>query len=219
MKATITARSHWKIVSDGSLSGSNTFELVSPKLQGEAGIRQLKTVCLILKGLETKVNRTCGLHIHFDASNFELKTWKNLFKNYAKIENQIDSFMPNSRRNNNNNYCRSMRVSNCESKINEIDDTETLNSGLQKIESRINNGSRYFKLNSQSYWRQRSIEFRQHNGTVNEKKIINWINFLARLIEYSKQATFRTENWDTLKNFLPDEIINFYENRRRELAA
>ena len=28
---------HWKLVTDGSLSGNNTFELVSPILVGEAG--------------------------------------------------------------------------------------------------------------------------------------------------------------------------------------
>ena len=41
-------RNHWKLVTDGSLSGSNTFELVSPILEGEAGLRELQKVCWVL---------------------------------------------------------------------------------------------------------------------------------------------------------------------------
>lgn len=88
----------WKITIDSSITGAASFELVSPILQGEAGLRQLKTVTLILKGLEAKVNKTCGLHIHLDASDFDLKTWKNLYKNYAMLEPFIDSFMPKDRK-------------------------------------------------------------------------------------------------------------------------
>lgn len=216
-----STRNHWKIVSDGSLTGSYTFELVSPKLTGETGLRQLKTVCLILKGLETKINKSCGLHIHFDASNFTGQTWKNLFKNYAKLEREIDSFMPNSRRANQNGYCKSLRVSAFENKIDSVENLSEAERTLRELAGKLYTGSsdRYYKINAQSYWRHRSIEFRQHAGTVNEKKIQNWILFLARLIEYSKQATVRSENWNSLKNFLPDEILNYYENRKRELAA
>ena len=38
-------RSHWKITSDASINGRNAFELVSPILQGQNGLRQLKKAC------------------------------------------------------------------------------------------------------------------------------------------------------------------------------
>ena len=38
-------RDHWKIVTDSSLSGRNSGEVVSPKLQGQAGFDQLQKVC------------------------------------------------------------------------------------------------------------------------------------------------------------------------------
>lgn len=214
-----TTRSHWKIVTDSSLRGENAFELVSPKLKGTSGLKQLKTVTLILKGLETKVNKTCGLHIHFDASEFDLKTWKRLYKNYAKLEMLIDSWMPNSRRMSNNNYCMSLRVPNFESKINAISESLNLEAGLKKLEQAITHSDRRFKLNSQSYWRQRSVEFRQHSGTVQFEKIQNWIIFLARLVEYSKLADVRTEDWSALNNFLSPEQIQFFRRRAQELAA
>lgn len=37
-----TTRNHWKLVTDSSLTGNNTFELVSPVLEGEAGLKELK---------------------------------------------------------------------------------------------------------------------------------------------------------------------------------
>ena len=40
-----TTRPHWKLVTDSSLNGNDTFELVSPILVGEAGLRELEKVC------------------------------------------------------------------------------------------------------------------------------------------------------------------------------
>ena len=102
-----TTRNHWKLVTDSSLSGNNTFELVSPVLEGQNGLKELKKVCWVLDACGVKVNASCGLHIHFDAANFSLQTWKNIAISYKHIESVIDKFMPESRRN--NNYCRSLR--------------------------------------------------------------------------------------------------------------
>lgn len=207
-----STRDHWKIIHDGSLRGENCFEIVSPKLQGETGLRTLKTVLLITRGLDAQVNKTCGIHIHFDASNFNIQTWKNLYKNYANLETWIDSFMPTSRRNNNNTYCKSMRQTNYKTKINNARD-------LRQIENAITSRSRYFKLNTQSYWRQNSVEFRQHGGSTNFTKISNWIKFLARLIEISKQTEIENSSTENLRRFLNNDLIEFFNNRRIELAA
>ena len=212
-------RTHWKIVSDSSISGDNSFEIVSPKLQGEDGLRQLKTVVLILRGLEAQVNRTCGLHIHFDASEFSAETWKNIYKNYAKLEKVIDSFMPESRRENNNNFCRSVRVRNFERKIDEITNLQDAEAAVRRLHRELTNSSRFYKVNAEAYFRHRSIEFRQHSGTINFKKISNWILFLARFIEFSKQANASCETMETMRCFLPDEIFNYYEARRLQLAS
>ena len=209
-----STRTHWKIVSDGSIRGNNPFELVSPILQGNEGLEQLRKVSEVLESLKTKINKTCGLHIHFDAVDFDISTWKRLYKNYASIEDIIDSFMPESRRKNNSSFCRSMRVDNFKSLIDAVSSTSDARLGLAALEWDITYNSRYYKLNTQSYWRHKSVEFRQHSGTVNYEKISNWILFLARFIEFSKRNEINNENWDALKGFLPDELINFYEERK-----
>lgn len=71
-----TTSACWKIVYDSSLSGNNTFELVSPILNGEDGINELKTVCRVLNECGAKVNKSCGTHVHIDAADFTLEHWK-----------------------------------------------------------------------------------------------------------------------------------------------
>lgn len=197
------SESQWKIVSDGSLSGNNTFELVSPILQGEAGIRELEKVCRILNECGAKVNKTCGTHVHMDARGMEMQTWKNIYKNYARLENVIDSFMPRSRRE--NDYCKSLnRINNLE---NRIDQCRTL-SDIEHIFC-----SRYYKINPQSYSRHNTCEFRQHSGTVEFEKISTWVRFLNNLIEYSKNNLVTDATLDGLKTFNDESIVNYYKER------
>ena len=60
-------------------------------------------------------------------------------------------------------------------------------------------GSRYFKLNLQSFCRHRTIEFRQHGGTVSALKISNWVRFLNGFIEESCRQSRGTANLPALK--------------------
>ncbi len=76
---------YWKLVADGSLTGNESFELVSPILHGEEGLKDLEKVCWVLELCNVKVNESCGLHIHMDAADFTINTWKNL----AEIEAEL----------------------------------------------------------------------------------------------------------------------------------
>lgn len=205
-----TTRSTWKLVTDGSLNGENTFELVSPILQGQAGLEELEKVCTVLESLNVKINKSCGLHIHFDATQIGLDQTKNLLFNYAKMEEAIDSFMPQSRRGSGNTYCKSLR--GYESRI----DTATSISGLARTVFR---NDRYFKVNMQAYERHQTIEFRQHSGTVEFKKIANWVTFLHNLVEYSKTKRVENPTFETLKKFNQTEVYNYLITRQNQLAA
>ena len=97
---------YWKLVTDSSLNGNNTFELVSPILVGEVSLRELEKVCWVLELCGVKVNDSCGLHVHIDAAGFNMETWRNLALSYKHLEPVIDGFMPASRRD--NRYCRGL---------------------------------------------------------------------------------------------------------------
>lgn len=201
-------RGYWKVVTDASLNGNNTFELVSPILEGQAGLDELKTVCRVLKAKNAYINRSCGLHIHFDASQIGLTQMKNLTINYAHYEGLIDSLMPISRRN--NYYCASLRP------LADRVDTATTIERIASLQ-----GTRYQKINFQAYTRQGSIEFRQHSGTIEFSKISNWMLFLHNLVEYSKtnRVDAASATFDGLRAFQQPEILTYINNRISELAA
>lgn len=200
-----TTRRHWKIVTDASINGRQGFEVVSPILEGEAGIEEMKKVCRVLNECGAKVNRSCGTHVHIDAQSIGLRTWKNIYINYARLENVIDSFMPLSRRKNNNFYCSGFsEISNFEDKI-------ELARSLREIENFF--CSRYFKINPKSYARHNTIEFRQHGGTVDFEKISNWVRFLSNLITFSEQNLITNKTLDGLAEFNGQEIMTYLTRR------
>lgn len=200
-------RNHWKVVTDGSLNGQDCFELVSPILEGESGIEQVRKVCEVLETNHAKINKSCGLHIHFDATNIATKQVKNILLNYGAYEDQIDNFLPLSRRGNQNTYCKSVK-----GKEQQIKSATTINK-LASIFS-----SRYYKVNLQSYIRHNTIEFRQHSGTVEFEKISNWILFLHNLVEYSvnKEVTVSDPK---LSDFNQEHIVNYIVRRQNQLNS
>lgn len=201
-----TTRNHWKLVTDASLTGNNTFELVSPVLEGEAGLKELEKVCWVLEFCDVKVNDSCGLHIHMDAADFDLQTWKNLALSYKHLERVIDSFMPQSRRQ--NYYCKGL------SSISAADIQAA--QSIHDLQAAFGN-NRYRKVNLEAYARHRTVEFRQHSGTTNFTKMENWIRFLNGLITFAKAGIAATTSLDNIP-FLDKKQKLFYKLRTKKLA-
>ena len=199
---------HWKLVTDSSLSGNNTFELVSPILHGEQGIEELEKVCWVLDLCNAKVNDTCGLHVHMDAAEFDLATWKNLILTYKRLEGVIDNFMPRSRRN--NHYCKTLTTIS-EVKINRASNISDLRAAFSH--------NRYHKVNLEAYTRHRTVEFRQHGDSTNFTKMSAWIHFLAKMITFAKQGQVNTGT--TLQNipFLTESEKLYLKIRTKKLAV
>lgn len=201
-----TTRDHWKLVTDASLRGNDTFELVSPVLQGEAGLQELQKVCWVLEYCDVKVNDSCGLHIHMDAADFTLDTWKNLATTYKNLESVIDAFMPGSRRD--NRYCKSLsRVS--AARIQQAQSIRDLQIAF--------NSDRYFKLNLEAYSRHRTVEFRQHSGTTNFTKMENWIRFVANMITFAHHGVARRAQLSEIP-FLNNDQKIYFKLRTKKLA-
>jgi len=213
-------RSYWKLIYDASIRGRNRFEnvrgceLVSPVLNGIDGLNQIEKVCEALSEVGARVNISCGLHVHHDASSFNsYDNLKKVVKIYKRSEILIDSLMPKSRRGNNNIYCKSV-----------------LNVGEDFFDQRDSN--RYHKINLQSWFRHGTVEFRHHSGTVEAEKIINWVLFTALIVEKAKGRVISEKvfaRWVDLKWFLGvttskiddrfKNMVSFYENRRRSFRA
>ena len=181
-------RTHWKIITDSSCG----LEAVSPPLEGEYGLEQIKKVCAALESAGAKVNKDCGVHVHLEALDFTLENFKSLFKYWVKFEDVFDSLMPASRRLKNNQYCQSnLKVSAndahthaqaCQEIFNAIDAMQSIDD-LKGIYP-----SRYYKLNPHSYWRYGTIEVRHHSGSIDGEKITHWIRLLDNLFTRAKHA-------------------------------
>ena len=200
----VDSETTWKIAYDSSIHGNNTFELVSPILTGEAGLREVEKVCKVLNECGAKVNKSCGTHVHMDARNMPLQQWKRIYKNYIRLENVIDSFMPISRRD--NTYCHSFNnIYNLENRI----EAATNLTDIASIFSR----NRYYKINPMSYSAHNTCEFRQHSGTVEYLKISNWIKFLNNLIDFSANNVITNNTLEGLRTFNNDGIVNYFNQR------
>jgi hypothetical protein len=211
-----TTRGHWKIVGDGSISGQGACELVSPVLNGADGLAQIDRVCMVLEANNAKVNRSCGLHVHHDANGFTADSLKKVIKTYARIEKMVDGFMPVSRRGSRSYYAKSVIG---------IDYDRHIEDGGTE------GGSRYYKVNCQSFYRHGTVEFRQHSGTVDADKIKNWVLFTALVVEKARGRVASDkvlDRWVDVKWFLNittdrcDQIIKdmveFYTARRAHFA-
>lgn len=210
-------RPHWKITSDSSISGANAFELVSPVLQGLEGLADLERACRALRICGAQVNSSCGLHVHLGAGDLTIENMRQLVRNYLVLEPTIDQLMPAARRGNAATYCqgllRGRTLAQAEQEI-------LAATTVQALGAAANGSGRYYKVNMQSYFRQRTIEFRQHSGSTDFEKISFWVKFLTNLVDFSKQrlvtpalpvAEFATFN--------QRDIATYYQRRRTVLAT
>lgn len=186
----------WLSKSDGSVSGpGGSAEIVSPILRGEPGIAQARAVCAALTAAGATVNTTCGFHVHVGAGDFDAPAMKRLVKQWVKYEDSIDLMLAPSRRRDANRYCGSMLralstgcgynatvADRCAAAFATLDRCTT----LEQVKSAI--GTRYVKLNVQSFWRHGTVEVRAHQGTVNADKVEAWVRFAVALVDFAKAA-------------------------------
>jgi hypothetical protein len=215
-------QSHWKVTTDASLGSYTTgVEIVSPILQGESGIADLKKVLEAANELGLNVDKACGIHIHWGIADLSLKAVKNVCTLYAKYEAQIDKVMPNSRRGNNNQYCRSINQhGGMEATIANIASARDMHG----VRDAVNNGTRYRKLNLESFWRYSTMEFRQHAGSLDFDKISAWANLTAGIVEAGAKASrIKATGADKFEGLLKltadTKTRRYYRKRQNELSS
>jgi hypothetical protein len=174
----------WRIVHDGSIRGGIGAELVSPVLRGDDGLAQVKKIADALQVIGATANSTCGFHVHVGGLRAaDLSFFRNLVKLYAKFEPVIDTLMPVSRRGNANTYCRSVDAQAVANRgIDAATSFESLVFAATGLPA-TDYSARFFKLNLVAFRKHRTVEFRQHAGTVDSAKAIAWIKTCLRMVE------------------------------------
>lgn len=118
----------------------------------------ISKVCKILSNHDAQVNQTCGLHVHIDQRNRDVR------QSYSRLFNSLPllaSMVPESRRR--NNYTR-------------------LNT-LSTFEEQYRRDDRYCAINVKAFERHGTLEVRLHSGTTDRVKITRWITVLLGIVD------------------------------------
>lgn len=186
------------IGTDGSLSGPGYgYEVQTPRLGGAKGEELIHRTLSAIKSTNSSVNESCGMHIHLEGDGLLPKSRRiypvalvSLWKTYIVFEDVILSFLPFTRRN--NDYCRPMGSTFSVSQIDMIQnmsDAEKLlyqapnYDHIREAKGHRYHASRYFGVNFHSLLANGHLEIRFHTGTLNAKKILEWANLHALIID------------------------------------
>jgi hypothetical protein len=164
----------WKVVPDGSVFGGG--ELVSPRLSGDAGREAVRLACEALQSTGARVSTATGTHVHHDARDMDLAAVKRFAMLWHDAQNVIDAMVAPSRR----GY-RSYTAPLDGNDMSVIQNARTMRD--------LGRAARMRSLNVTAYSRHQTMEIRQHQGTLNARKILAWVSFGQAMFEAAVNQT------------------------------
>jgi len=187
----------WTVLSDGSITGGNGAEVVTPILRGDGDLETLREVARALRaaGAKSDADGGCGVHVHVGLGPFDIPTVARV----AKIVGKYDGFIrkalgiaPARAR-----WCAPLPAET----IHAVGRARTRDAlarawygerDLRSISYRIGthyDGSRYHGLNLHSYFYtgRGTAEFRYFDGTLHAGKIASYVHLARALV--AKAAT------------------------------
>lgn len=173
---------HWRVMRDGSVTrGDIGGEVVSPILVFPRDAAVLKAVLEAMRGVGAGVNTTTGLHVHHGVRGYltQVDEFRALVGNFVNAQRTMDNLVSASRRQ--NGYCEPMGSF----------DVATAQhwTTLRDVRALV---SRYRSLNLEPFARLGTVEFRQHQGTLNFSKIMAWVELGQAMIRAAKQGVALT---------------------------
>lgn len=172
----------WQVTYDTSLRTrtGKGVEVISPVLYGESGLNQLELILTTLTEEGFTVNISCGLHVHHDCNDYTGNDLVSLANLYHAHGTGLNSILAPSRRNS-HKYCS--KFTNIEvRRLNEY-----VHASTDEVAGQIR--SRYKALNIKSFIKRGTVEFRQHQGSLNYAKIEAWIVLTFLMVNYAKANT------------------------------
>lgn len=204
--------SKWTVDTDGSVTPIDirgswyAIELKSPILVPSAAVFEdvERAVQLLRSHFQLFTNRTCGLHVHVGNENrgFELGTLKTFGSLITVFENQLNSLHPPDRLENQYAALTSTAFPAIpvREKLSVIDRIETIEDLI--LQFHLNDEGAFDKYMAFNFFNLqeslakplRTIEFRQHQGTLDPGLIRSWATVACHLVRLSKThgAAIRT---------------------------
>lgn len=178
---------------DGSLS-SGGVEFRSVPMNGDLLFDSIESFGEQLDKKRYRVDKTCGLHIHLEVKE-DVEYLKKLYLFYLRFEDMFFNMLPKSRRS--KSYCarfsrhykdtpeQIMNVGSMDKFKEMIYETSHYGSEMRDY----GNDKRYCWANLHSIFYRGTLEIRNHSGTINPSKIINWIMIHQRVLEFLKEKS------------------------------
>ena len=162
----------WQLKDDCTLRHDTlaSVELVSPILCGADGLRQLAAVGRALHAVGAAVNRSGGLHVHHDIRDLDVHAMRRLARNYDGALDVIEGVLAPSRHHDSphayNGHWRAQEAAWARA---------TTPHDLACHSYRA-------ILNFSCFPQYGTVEFRQHHGTTDARKIAQWVAFGQQLL-------------------------------------
>ncbi|ACY13354.1 amidoligase family protein [Haliangium ochraceum] len=175
----------WRVMADASLRAPKheQAEIVSPILH-YADIETLQQIVRAVRRAGSRVNDSCGIHIHIDGARFDAKALRNLVKMTNKQEELIEHALGISamRR---RQYCRGVDQNFLDT-IERLrpDNLEDLNRawyGFHNQNPAHYDSSRYRGVNLHNIWFRGTLEYRWFESTLHAGKVKAYIQFALAL--------------------------------------
>lgn len=187
-----TSGAAWELKTDSSAGGNSNhgrgWEIASRTLKGNDGLKEVEWYVSAMNSLRNdngwRVNRCCGVHVHFDLSDFNYDDLKNLIRLVMYHEKLIFGINPVSRQS--TTYCRKIQGDGDYEYLagmNGATDPERVRTILDRIHR---HDSRYYGLNLVRFITHKRIEFRYGGATLSSKKAVAWVLFLMGIVEKAK---------------------------------
>jgi len=158
---------------DGSLSDEDGYgyEFAMFPSNGDRLLKRIRTVCCEYS--DNYINTTCGVHVHIDMKGTNQQQRDNVYRHFSALESAIMGMVSNSR--DTNTYCVS------------------LNNSWERY-----NTDRYRTLNTTSYSKFGTYEFRFHQGTLNPEKVNNLAMFLLNFVDTFVNVNLERQEFDKI---------------------
>ena len=193
----------WQRHSDGSISPPEEYvgvEMVSYPANGDLLVDSLSKLMRWKRNNDVTVNRSCGLHVHFNSTDMSAREVAHVGIVYGRLQKQIKSMMPKSRQD--SNWCKDFDISK-DTLLRINSESGLIDTYYDYMDSEPSsdkyNDARYSALNIHSRYYHGTIEFRLHSGTINKEKILNWISILNVIvikgIELSRCSKEDVNSW------------------------
>lgn len=196
------------IGTDGSVRGTGYgFEVQTPRIAGTRGEELIHRAVAAIKTVKPTLNETCGMHIHLDGEGIIPNDRRQypaalvqLWKTYIAFEDVILSVLPYPRRF--NDFCRPISHAFSLAQLDVITSTldaekllyeERTYPEIREAKNRHYHPSRYFGVNLHSLLAHGHLEIRFHSGTMNAKKILEWANLHALIIDAAVKGSLTKE--------------------------